>query len=279
MKKINEHIIYKTLNTLILEQEETESDNNSFSPFSTEEEKFLGVFDTTRSKQVGVIYSISEIGIREFLARSGKSLNCTSGILLKLLKDNIIKIVPYTGYGTNTDYTIELQLSLDDVSGLGEEADDGGGGDVAAAGGDDMPAEDPGEDLGGAETPPPDLEGPPMEWVVNYKDIINESVNIAKKIITEKKSKKKRKVKLDDKIKIYTSQSRILQRLPSEFIHQLKRVLKIMSRKTYNKLDQERLIADILDTVKHNFDLTDKQIRRAFEFHKNQKRLQKYLDK
>ena len=277
MKKINEHIIYKTLNTLILEQEETESDNESFSPFSPEEEKFLGVFDTTRSKQVGVIYSISEIGIREFLARSGKSLNCTSSVLLKLLKDNIIKIVPYTGYGSNTDYTIELQLSLDDVSGLGEEADTGG--DAAAAGGEDTPAEAPGEAIGGAETPPPDLEGPPMEWVVNYKDIINESVNIAKKLITEKKSKKKRKVKLDDKIKIYTSQSRILQRLPSEFIHQLKRVIKIMSRKTYNKLDQERLIADILDTVKHNFDLTDKQIRRAFEFHKNQKRLQKYLDK
>jgi len=71
----------------------------------------------------------------------------------------------------------------------------------------------------------------------------------------------------------------MLQRLPSEFIHQLKRVIKMMSKKTYTRLDQERLIADILDTMKHNFDLSDKQIRRAYEFHRNQKRLQKYLEK
>ena len=75
------------------------------------------------------------------------------------------------------------------------------------------------------------------------------------------------------------NKSRILQRIPPEFIYQLKRVIKIMSKKTYTKLDQERLIADILDTLQQNFKLSDKQIRRAFEFHKNQKRLQKYLEK
>ena len=53
----------------------------------------------------------------------------------------------------------------------------------------------------------------------------------------------------------------------------------MVSKKTYNKLDQERLIADILDTMQYNFNLTDKQVRRSFEFHKNQKRLQKYLEK
>ena len=46
-----------------------------------------------------------------------------------------------------------------------------------------------------------------------------------------------------------------------------------------NKLDSERLIADILDVLQLNFNLTDAQIRRSYEFHKNQKRLQKYLEK
>ena len=40
---------------------------------------------------------------------------------LNLLKNKVIKIVPYTGFGRNTDYTLELQLSLDDVAGLGAE--------------------------------------------------------------------------------------------------------------------------------------------------------------
>jgi len=52
-----------------------------------------------------------------------------------------------------------------------------------------------------------------------------------------------------------------------------------MNKKTFNKLDQERLIADILDILQLNFNLTDKQLRRSYEFHRNQKRLQKYLEK
>jgi len=280
MKQLNEHIIYNTLNKLILEQETPEegedntSEEKSFSPFSKEEELFLGTFDTHKSKTIGVLYSVTDIGIREFIARSGKSFNCSPGVLLQLLQDKIIKIVPAGGHASDTDYTIELQLSLDDVSGLGGDA---AGGDDQAVGGDDMAA---GDDMpGGDMEPPADLEGDPMEWITNYKDIISESIKTARKIIKEKKSKKKSKVQLDDRIKIHVSQSRTLQRLPKEFIHQLKRVIKMMSKKTYNKLDQERLIADILDTMQYNFDLSDKQIRRSFEFHRNQKRLQKYLEK
>ena len=277
MKQINEHIIYKTLNKLILEQEEgdeveEQSTDDSFSPFSKEEELFLGNFDTHKSKTIGILYSVSDIGIREFIARSGKAFNCTPGLLLQLLKDKIIKLVPAGGYGSDTDYTIELQLSAEDVEGLGGEPPEVGGGETPEVGGGET------GDMGGTE-PPPALEGPPMEWVTNYKDIINESVNTAKKIILERRSKKKSKQKLADQVKIYVSQSRTLQRLPKEFIHQLKRVITMMSKKTYNKLDQERLIADILDTMQHNFDLTDKQIRRSYEFHRNQKRLQKYLKK
>jgi hypothetical protein len=49
-------------------------------------------------------------------------------------------------------------------------------------------------------------------------------------------------------------------------------------KKTYTKHEQERLIADIIDNLQVNFKLSDKQIRRAYEFHRNQKRLQKFLD-
>jgi len=59
----------------------------------------------------------------------------------------------------------------------------------------------------------------------------------------------------------------------------LKRVIKQFLTKTYTKHEQERLIADILDTLQLNFDLSAKQIRRAYEFHRSQKRLQKFLDK
>ena len=52
-----------------------------------------------------------------------------------------------------------------------------------------------------------------------------------------------------------------------------------MQGKAYNKREQERLIADILDTLQLNFNLTPRQIHLAYEFHRNQKRLQKFLDK
>ena len=70
-----------------------------------------------------------------------------------------------------------------------------------------------------------------------------------------------------------------MQRIPQGFIYELKRVILTMNKKTFNKLDQERLIADILDVLQLNFKLTDKQLRRSYEFHRNQKRLQKYLEK
>jgi len=43
-------------------------------------------------------------------------------------------------------------------------------------------------------------------------------------------------------------------------------------------MDRERLIADVLDNMQINFNLTNTQIHRAYEFHRNQKRLQKFLD-
>ena len=60
-----------------LETDNAPSDSNN-SPFTPAEKKFLGKFDAYGSNQLGVIYSISDIGIREFLMRSGKDLNLNS---------------------------------------------------------------------------------------------------------------------------------------------------------------------------------------------------------
>lgn len=274
MKQINEHIIFKTLHEMIVEQEEpatpeANAEDESDSIYSAEEKKFLGKFDTYASKHLGVIYSLTDIGIREFITRSGSQLECTPGLIFQLLRDKIIKIVPSGGYGRDTDYTIELQLTLADVKGFGEEtpADD-----AAAAPGGDMEGGDMEASPPPAESPP-DLEGPPLESVINFKDIIAESTKIAKKIVLERKKKRPKDIEL------HINTSRILRRVPREFVYQLKRVISQMIGRSKNKLDSERLIADILDVLQLNFDLTDAQIRRSYEFHKNQKRLQKFLEK
>jgi len=166
---LNEYInVCSTLYEMLFEQDtaaEPESKNETDnapssaenSPFSPAEERFLGKFDVYGSTHLGILYSISDIGVREFISRSGKELNVTPGILLGLIRNGIIKIVPYTGFGRNTDYTLELQLSLDDVKGMGSEEDK-----AKAESGGSAPGAPPSEgpDLG-AEAPPPP-PGPPM---------------------------------------------------------------------------------------------------------------------
>ena len=92
-------------------------------------------------------------------------------------RDKIIKIVPYTGFGRNNDYTIELQLTLDDVKGLGdvdkEKAEKGSSASGAPA--------DGGAAGAMPEMPPP---APEVAWVVKYGDILKESVVVAKTILT-----------------------------------------------------------------------------------------------
>ena len=124
---------------------------------------------------------------------------------------------------------------------------------------------------GGAPLPP----GPELAHVVKYGDLLSESAKIAKKILFEK-AKSKKKSSKDSKIKIHLSKSRILSRVPTDFIYHLKRVIKKLRGKTFNKYDQERLIADILDTIQLNFNLSDKQMRKSFEFHRNQKRFRNF---
>jgi hypothetical protein len=165
MKKID-HIINTVLQTIT--EQEAKSDarvtanaksDADTSPFTPAEEKFLGKFDAYGTTHLGVIYSPTDIGIREFIARSGNDLNITPGILLNLIRNQVIKIVPYTGFGRNTDYTIELHLSLDDVKGLGKEDKE----KIEAGGGDGSSAA-----ASAAESPMPEMPSEPAPEVAGY---------------------------------------------------------------------------------------------------------------
>jgi hypothetical protein len=185
-KPINEHIIVTTLHEMVYEQAEAGKLNTDNAPssdpesaFTPAEKKFLGKFDAYGSKHLGIIYSPSETGIREFIARSGKDLNCTPDILLGLVRDKIIKIVPYTGFGRNNDYTIELQLSLDDIKGFGaedkEEAEKG-----SASGAAPTAPEAP---------PPPPPPGPENAGVVKSGTVLKESNDILRSALKKLLSK------------------------------------------------------------------------------------------
>jgi hypothetical protein len=262
-----DYIFQSALVTLVTEQaapSKVETDNGSNtatdSPFTPAEEKFLGKFDAYGTTHLGIIYSPSDIGVREFIGRSGSDLNITPGTLLQLIRKKVIKIVPYTGFGRNTDYTIELQLSLNDVAGLGAEDKKEIEAGSAATGAAGATAE---------ELPPP--PGPEVAWVVKYGDILKESANITKKLISETKK--------NTKTEIYTDKSRVLKRFPKQFIRQLERLIDSIAKTSKTKFEKERLIADILDNLQINLDLDNKHIQKSYEFFKTQKRLQKELEK
>jgi hypothetical protein len=231
------------------------------SSFTPAEQKFLGKFDARGTNHLGILYSDSDYGIQEFLNRTGKDLNCTPEILAKLRQDGIIDIVPYGGYGRNTDYTIELKLSLDDIKGMGAD-------DKAAA--EAGPSASGAPAAGGAEggAPPPPPPGPPTEWVMGYGDLLTETIMSAHKTLTEKK---------DAEI-VHVKPSRILKELPRTYIKHLVSIIDTFSRKKYTVAEKQRLIADVLDNLMINFDLTPKQIQRSYEMHRDQKKLKKILD-
>jgi len=260
-----EYIIETALAKIITEAPAQETDNapsdGADSPFTPAEEKFLGKFDARGTTHIGIIYSPSDIGIREFISRSGTELNLTPGILLNLLRKKIIKIVPYTGYGRNTDYTLELQLSLDDVSGLGDEEKK----DIESG-----TASSPAGRAAAEELPAP---APEVAWVIPYGTLIKESTVIAKQILSEKSTTKKQA-----KSKIYVNKSRVLKRLPKSYITELERIIDMMGKRTHTAHEKQRIIADILDNLAVNFELSDKQIKKSYEFYKNQKRLQESIE-
>jgi len=265
------NIVTSTLKSMIVEQatppvtsKETDNaaDDAGDSPFTPAESKFLGKFDAYGSRHIGIIYSISDIGIREFIMRSGKDLNLTPDILLNLIKNKIIKIVPYSGWGRNDDYTLELRLSLDDINGLGDadKASIEKGSDASGA-----PA--PGGDAG---APPP---GPEVAWVVKYGDVLTESAKIVKKLISESTNKKDHA----DKNGIYVKDSRILKTLPTAYVKHLERLIAVLSKKKHTAAQKQKLIADIIDNLAINFNITNNQIAKSFDMFKRQAKLKKYL--
>ena len=265
MKKSVEYIIRNCIRQIIAEAPaKPELDNAPAaapdSPFTPAEEKFLSKFDANGTKHIGIIYSPTDIGIREFITRSGKDLNLTPEILLRMIRDNYIKIVPYTGYGKNTDYTLELQLALDTIKGIGseEQKEKEEKGDVAGA------------PSAAAELPMP---GPENAGTIRYGDLIQESVKIIKGLLSEKKKTEKK-----PDATVYYKQSRILDRLPKGYITDLEKIIDMLNKKVKTKFEKERLVADLLDNLAINLDLDIKHIKTSYEFHKNQKRLKKFLD-
>ena len=264
-KSVVENIVITTLKRMLSEQAETDAtpqdqqttdnaESDSVGLFTPAEERFLGKFDAYGSRHLGIIYSLSDIGVREFITRSGKDLNVTPEILVKLYKDGIIKFVPYSGWGRNDDYTIELQLSLNDVKGLGDLDKEAAENDSAAGG-------------AAATTPAPEVA-----WVVKYGDVLSEAVKIAKNMkktaIFEAKS-------MD--VNIPLNKTRVLRNFPVGMIRDLKRVIEKIEKRTLTESQKTRIVADILDVLQLNLKMDQKQMRQSYNFHRDQKKLQKYL--
>ena len=175
MKNQLDYIISKTIAKLLSEAPARETNNANSdavdSPFTPAEEMFLGKFDARGTNHLGIMYSITDIGKAEFISRSGGDLNLTPEILDNLIHNGIIKIVPYGGFGHNDNYTLELQLSLDDIKGLGDEErkeiESGGSTDGASP----MPSE---------PTPTPEPLAPeptpPNESFTRNKPLITEQI-------------------------------------------------------------------------------------------------------
>jgi aminopeptidase C len=109
---------------------------------------------------------------------------------------------------------------------------------------------------------------------LKYGNILKESAKIAKIFLEIPLSEGKK-----SNIKIYTDHSRLLKRFPKEFIQHLRKLVNTMDKKTKNKLEKEQLLADILDNLQINLNLTPKDVKKSYESYRNQKRLQKALNK
>lgn len=280
MQKQQEILVFRTLNNILSEQAdaaaaagkpsiETDDINASGgeSPFTPAEKRFLGKFDAYGAQQMGIIYSLSDIGIREFLARSGKDFNLTAAILIKLLRDKLIKLVPYTGWGRDDNYTIELQLPLEDIAGFGKEDEKNA----------EKKSDASGAPSGGGGGGMPPLPGLQSAGVIRYGDLLKESAKITERLLkTQNIAESKHKT---TKSSVHVKDSRMLKHLPKHYVAHLEQLIDAISKKQQTSSEKQRLIADILDNLHVNFKLTDKQIAKSFEMHKKQKRFQKFLDK
>jgi hypothetical protein len=268
-KSVVENIVITTLKRMLSEQVEAgaatpdqetrdNAESDSVGLFTPAEERFLGKFDAYGTRHLGIIYSLSDVGIREFVTRSGKDLNLTPDILMKLYKDGIIKIVPYGGYGRDDNYTIELQLSLNDVKGLGDEDAEKAENDTATGG------------VAAAAAVP--AVGTEVAWVVKYGDVLSEAAKIAQKLSKTTIFEAK---KTD--VEIPLNKSRVLRIFPVGMIRDLKRVIEKIDKRSLTESQKTRIVADILDVLQLNLKMDAKHMRQSYTFHREQKKLQKYL--
>lgn len=303
MKQLFEQIVDE-----LLKEQETAPDSTSTetdeieSVYTPEQEKFLAVFGERGTTHLGLLYSNKEIGVQEFLTRAGATMNLTPDVYTSLLQAGVISIVPIESHSSNDMYTIQLNIPLSDVSefqsGLqqgGDQSAAGGtdasaGGDMAAPMGGGAPMPMPGEEAGG-EMPMPEeapeeipAGGPEESFrkdgelivehagleIYNYQSILLHSVNATKTVLnTQKLSEATVKAKA----------GRVINRLPSGYVFYLEKIIAMLAKKTYTKLEKEHLVADIMDNLAYNFGLTPNQILRSYVFFKNQNRLINILKK
>jgi hypothetical protein len=325
MKTLFEQIV----DEFLVEQNQSEQENVIYTP---EQQKFLARFGELGATHLGILYSDTPEGRQEFVNRSGMDFGATPDVINSLEQGGIISIVPYGGKSRDTDYTIQLNIDINDVKGFssglekgGKEdatgaaeptdtsAGGGGGGGGFSAPPMDLGGEPPAEDLGGDVEGAAGEEGPPIETgeegaepaeggeeepepldipdegpsesfrkdgellletiipgVYNYKSILIETAASTKIVIEQSKRRK---------ASVYANASRVLKRLPAGYIHYLEKIIGILAKKTYNDLEREHLVADILDNLAYNFGLTPYQILKSYVYYKNQNRLKNVIKK
>jgi hypothetical protein len=291
MKLLFEEIVNELLN----EQETTNQE-----VFTPQQQKFLGKFAEKNSQSLGILYSTSPEGIEEFILRSGEALQLTPETFNYLIDADIISIEQI---GTRRDpmYTISLNIPISTIAAFAATGDaetgdaettlsadtststSGGGGGMTTA------------DLG-SETETPETETPEdavpepipdtgpeesfrkdgeliLEYkrlnIYKYKSILEQSARSLKHIIHEQSKSPK----------VYSSNSRVLNRLPAGYIYYLERIIELMSKRLHTDLEKEHLVADLLDNLAFNFGLTPNQILRSYVFYKNQNKLRAILKK
>lgn len=103
---------------------------------------------------------------------------------------------------------------------------------------------------------------------------MHESAKIAKNLLNNTLAEAKK-----SDVDVFVDKSRTLRQFPKEFIRDLKRIISRIDKKMHTTSQKERLIADILDNLQVNLKLDSKNIKQSYEFHKDQKRLNKMLQK
>jgi hypothetical protein len=103
--------------------------------------------------------------------------------------------------------------------------------------------------------------------------VLTESAKIVKKLISESTNKKDHA----DKNGIYVKDSRILKTLPTAYVKHLERLIAVLSKQKHTISQKQRLLADILDNLAINFNITNVQITKSFDMFKKQAKLKKYL--